>query len=127
MFLQITRRITGSVLSLPTLPVTKMVLTGVPGAIKAAADYKNKYDNRVYNSKFNEHNFGGYFGYNGSWGFSHFIASKFNQTLGLIEGERNPGGAFIRPLPGGATAIPSEPDFNSIDPQIPYQHIRHLK
>lgn len=34
---------------------------------KAAADYRNKYDGYVYNSKFNEHNIGGYAGVNGDW------------------------------------------------------------
>src|SRR6476661_1128367 len=32
------------------------------GDYKAASDYRNKYDGRVYNSKFNEANFGGYAG-----------------------------------------------------------------
>lgn len=97
------------------------------GDYKAAADYQNKYDGRVYNSKFNEHNFGGYVGYNGAWGFTHFIVSKFNQKLGVIEGERNNNGNFIRPLPGGVDGLPSQNDFNSTDPQIPYQSIHHLK
>ena len=43
------------------------------GDYTAAADYKNKYDGRVFNSKFNNHNFAGYVGYNGTWGFSHLI------------------------------------------------------
>jgi iron complex outermembrane receptor protein len=37
------------------------------GDLTAAADFKNKYDDRVWNSKFNSKNFGGYLGYNGSW------------------------------------------------------------
>lgn len=97
------------------------------GDYKAAADYKNKYDGKVYNSKFNERNFGGHIGVNGSWGFSHFIASNFNQRVGLIEGERDANGNFIKPLPGGLQGLPSNTDFNSLDPQVPYQYIKHLK
>lgn len=97
------------------------------GDYKAAADYKNKYDDRVWNSKFNERNFGGYAGYNGGWGFSHFIVSNFNQKAGIIEGDRNELGNFIKALPNGGERTPSKDDFNSIDPQIPYQHIRHFK
>jgi iron complex outermembrane receptor protein len=97
------------------------------GDYKAAADYKNKYDGRVFNSKFNEMNFGGYLGVNRSWGFTHLIASKFNQTLGLIEGERDANGNFIKQLPGGMTGLPAESDFNSIDPQVPCQQIHHVK
>ncbi|MEO7265531.1 MAG: TonB-dependent receptor [Ferruginibacter sp.] len=97
------------------------------GDYKAAADYKNKYDGKVWNSKFNEKNFGGYVGYNGAWGFSHIIVSSFNQKLGVIEGERDNDGNFIKQLPGGLQAVPSQNDFNSIDPSVPYQSIRHTK
>lgn len=97
------------------------------GDYTAAADYKNKYDGPVFNSKFNEHNFGGYVGYNGAWGFSHFIVSSFNQKLGVIEGERDAYGNFIKALPGGVEAVPTEDDFTSTHPQIPYQDIEHLK
>jgi iron complex outermembrane receptor protein len=94
---------------------------------KAAADYKNKYDGRVFNSKFNEMNFGGYLGVNRSWGFTHFIASRFNQTVGLIEGERDANGNFVKQLPAGMTGLPTESDFNSVDPEVPYQDIHHVK
>jgi iron complex outermembrane recepter protein len=97
------------------------------GTYKAAADYENKYDGRVYNSKFNEGNAGGYIGYNGSWGYSHIIVSSFNQRLGLVEGERDVDGHFIKPLPGGGEAVPSNTDFNSVDPHIPFQKIHHFK
>ncbi len=96
-------------------------------SLKAAADYENKYDGRVYNSKFNEQNFGGYIGYNGSWGYTHLITSKFHQNLGLVEGERNSNGDFIKPLPGGVDGVPSTSDFNSSDPQIPKQQIDHFR
>lgn len=97
------------------------------GDFTAAADYKNKYDGPVWNSKFNNKNFGGYVGYNGAWGFSHLIASSFNQRLGIIEGGRDNNGNFIKALPNGVDGAPTENDFNSTDPFIPYQHIRHFK
>lgn len=97
------------------------------GDYKAAADYKNKYDGRVYNSKFKENNYGGYAGVNGSWGYSHFILSNFNQRVGVVEGERNSRGAFLKVLPGGDERTPTYSDFMSVIPQVPYQHIKHLK
>ena len=97
------------------------------GDFTQAADYKNKYDDRVWNSKFNNKNFGGYVGYNGTWGFSHLIVSNFNQKLGIVEGERNPNGSFVKVLPNGIDGEPTESDFNSTTPAIPYQHIRHFK
>jgi iron complex outermembrane receptor protein len=96
------------------------------GDITAAADYKNKYDGNVWNSKFNDKNFGGYVGYNAAWGFSHLIVSNFNQKLGIIEGERDSSG-FIKALPNGIDGTPNESDFNSTTPAIPYQHIQHFK
>ncbi|HWI92817.1 MAG TPA: TonB-dependent receptor [Flavisolibacter sp.] len=97
------------------------------GDITAAADYKNKYDGSVWNSKFNNKNFGGYVGYNGAWGFTHLIVSNFNQKLGIIEGERDNNGSFVKALPNGIDGTPTESDFNSADPFIPYQHIQHFK
>jgi len=97
------------------------------GDLTSGADYTNKYDDRVWNSKFNNMNFGGYVGYNGAWGFSHLIVSNFNQELGIIEGERNPDGSFIKALPNGVNGKPTDSDFNSTDPSIPFQHVRHFK
>ncbi len=97
------------------------------GSYKAAADYTNKYDGRVYNSKFNEANFGGYAGYNRSWGYSHLIFSSYHQNAGIIEGKRNDDGYFVKPIAGGGDAQVSDDDFNSVSPQIPWQQINHLK
>ena len=97
------------------------------GSYKGAADYTNKYDGRVYNSKFREANFGGYLGYNDSWGYSHLVVSSYNQRAGVVEGERDEDGNFVKPMAGGGEEIPTEDDFNSIEPQIPFQRIRHNK
>jgi len=97
------------------------------GDYKAAADYRNKYDGPVYNSKFNEGNYGGYAGLNGAWGYTHLIFSSFNQELGLIEGERDATGKFIKPVAGGNYETVTGDDFNGTTPGIPYQKIGHLK
>ena len=97
------------------------------GTYKAAADYKNKFDGHVWNSKFNEKNFGGTLGYDGSWGFSHFIVSRFDQRLGIIEGTRDDQGNFIKTLPGGVEVTPTASDFNSIHPFTPDQRVQHTR
>ena len=99
----------------------------VYGTLKVAADYKNKYDGYVFNSKFNEQNMGGYAGYNGNWGYSHLLFSSFNLKAGLVEGERDSEGYFVKPVAGGALIRATEDDFKSTSPQFPYQHIRHMK
>ncbi len=94
---------------------------------KAAGDYRNKYDGRVFNSKFTENNIGGYAGYNGNWGFSHLLISQFNLKAGLVEGERDSDGFFIKSIAGGGTTRATKDDFKSSTPLVPYQHIRHFK
>src|SRR4030095_8435161 len=71
------------------------------GSLKNAGDYKNQYDGFVYNSKFFERNFGGFAGFTGGKGYSHLFISNFHQSLGIIEGDRDSDGNFIKRLPGG--------------------------
>jgi len=97
------------------------------GDLIAASDYKNRFDGPVFNSKFNEHNYGGFAGINKSWGYSHLMFSNFNMKTGLIEGLRDDNGNFVKSGPGGLEELPTQSDFLSTHPQIPYQHIRHFK
>ncbi len=104
---------------------------GAYASFKAAADYKNKYDSYVFNSKFNEKNIGGYIGLNKSWGFSHILVSNFDQHLGLIEGERDSAtGKFVKPIDNNGVedvAIATNSDFSTTNPLVPRQHIQHFK
>lgn len=104
---------------------------GLTGSYKAAADYKNKYDGYVFNSKFNEKNVGGYIGVNKKWGYSHFYVTRFDQQLGLVEGERDDAtGKFLKLLNNGGTEdeeIATDADFKSTNPFVPRQRIRHTK
>lgn len=104
---------------------------GMNGTYKAAADYRNKYDGYVFNSKFNEKDFGGYIGLNKSWGFSHLLVSSFDQQPGLVEGDRDDAtGKFVKLVNNGGVeeeAIATVDDFRSTDPYIPRQRVRHFK
>lgn len=105
----------------------KGVNWNVYGTTGSAADYKNKYDGSVFNSKFNQHNAGGYIGYNGGWGYSHLLFSRFDQKLGIVEGTRDADGDFVKLLPGGAEEKATTSDFSSTNPLVPYQRIQHTK
>ncbi len=109
----------------------KGFIWGAYGSYKAAADYRNKLDGYVFNSKFNEHNFGGYAGLNKHWGFLHFYLSKFNQYVGLVEGDRDSAtGRFIKMVNFNGSLVErlaAEKDFKSPDPYLPRQRIRHFK
>lgn len=98
------------------------------GTYKAASDYKNKYDAYVFNSKFYNVDAGAMLGYRGNWGHSFLTVTNFNQHAGIVEGDRDDiTGEFIKPGAGGNEEIVSDDDFKTIDPQIPFQHIRHFK
>ncbi|HKC35052.1 MAG TPA: TonB-dependent receptor, partial [Chitinophagaceae bacterium] len=104
---------------------------GLYGSYKAAADYKNKFDGYVFNSKFNEKDFGGYVGVNKNWGFSHFYLTRFDQHLGLVEGNRDDAtGKFVKLVNDNgveADEIVTDKDFKSTDPYIGRQRIQHFK
>ncbi|MEO5647373.1 MAG: TonB-dependent receptor [Chitinophagaceae bacterium] len=92
-----------------------------------AADYENKNDGKVFNSKFKQDNYGGYAGYNSALGYSHLIFSSFNEQLGIVEGDRDDQGYFVKPIAGGGIERAGGDDFNSTIPGIPYQDIQHTK
>ncbi len=98
------------------------------GTSKSAADYRNKYDGRVFNSRFKENNFGGYFGINKTWGYSHILISSFNQKLGMVEGARDAAtGAFLIFPESPAERIATKDELNSRDFYTPGQNINHFK
>lgn len=98
------------------------------GTYKSAADYKNKYDGRVLNSRFNEKNFGGYFGLNKSWGYSHLIFSRFNQAIGLVEGDRDDAtGQFILYAGTPLERIATNKDLDARSLLVPRQNVVHNK
>lgn len=100
----------------------------VYGSSRSAADYSNKYDGRVLNSRFEEKNWGGYVGINKSWGYSHLLISSFNQKLGLPEGIRDSStGKFLYLAGTPYEAIATEEQLKSKDFITPYQHVEHFK
>jgi iron complex outermembrane recepter protein len=98
---------------------------------KSAADYKNKFDGYVFNSKFNEADAGCYIGLNKNWGFTHLYATRFDQHLGIVEGDRDSAtGNFIKLVNDNGVeteAIAIDHDFKSTSPYVPKQRIQHTK
>lgn len=100
----------------------------VYGTVKSAADYSNKYDGKVFNSRFSEKNIGGYIGINKTWGYSHLLISNFNQQLGVVEGARDAvTGNFLVYAETPAVHVASSDELNSRTLFNPYQHITHFK
>lgn len=95
---------------------------------KSAKDYENKYDGRVFNSRFKENNFGGYIGINKTWGYSHLLVSNFNQKLGLVEGERDAiTGRFLIFSGTPDEREVTNTELNGKNFNTPYQHVQHFK
>ncbi|SFW46480.1 TonB-dependent receptor [Chitinophaga sancti] len=102
----------------------------VYGTQKFAHDYKNKYDGYVYNSKFHNTNYGGSIGINKNWGSSVLRFTSFNQELGLVEGDRNELGQFIKPVNNNGVAdeaVATDKDAKSYTIGLPRQQINHQK
>ena len=104
---------------------------GVYGSYKAAADYQNKYDGFVFNSKFYEKDFGANLGLNKHWGYTHLLVSSFDQHPGLVEGTRDSAtGKFLKSnITNGveSSLTATDADFKSANPEIPRQEIQHFK
>ncbi|MBQ9883605.1 MAG: TonB-dependent receptor [Bacteroidaceae bacterium] len=97
---------------------------------KMAHAYKNKYDGYVYGSQFRERALSGMLGLNRKWGFSHLKLSAYHLTPGIIEGERDETGAFVKPvfIDGEADEAPAtKHDFHSYNHPMPYQQVYHYK
>jgi iron complex outermembrane receptor protein len=98
------------------------------GTYKSSGDYKNKYDGKVLNSRFNEKNFGGYAGINRSWGYSHLIFSRFDQHVGLVEGDRDDAsGKFLLFAGSPLERVATLQDLDSRDLFVPQQRVQHNK
>lgn len=99
----------------------------VYGTTKSAKDYKNPFDGRVLNSRFNERNFGGYVGFNKTWGYSHLIFSSFNQKVGVVEGERDSATGRFLIFPESTLERIANEDSDQRDVITPYQRVQHNK
>jgi iron complex outermembrane recepter protein len=98
------------------------------GSIKSAGDYKNKFDDRVLNSRFNERNYGASIGLNKGWGYSRLVWNSFNQKLGIVEGDRDDAtGKFIVFPESPDERVATEEDLKSRDVLPPFQKINHNK
>ncbi len=62
---------------------------------KNAGNYANAIDGKVWNAGFKEWNGSAMLGVNKKWGHSYFNFSSYNNTLNLVEGERDSTGAFV--------------------------------
>jgi iron complex outermembrane recepter protein len=98
---------------------------------KAAGNYQNRFDGKVYNSGFKELDGGLFLGINKPWGFAHITVNSFNSKLGITEGSRDKLGKFTFQTPDGIGGTKEESatenDLNGYNIGFPHQKIRHTR
>lgn len=103
----------------------------VRASAKAAGNYRNRYDGRVWNSGFNERDLNGYAGLHKKWGYSHLHFSTFHQNIGLVEGERDGQGQFLKPVRVNDTLAEERPvssaDLKGYGLSVPRQAVDHSR
>jgi iron complex outermembrane receptor protein len=97
---------------------------------KLAGNYTNRYDGRVLNTGFSELNGNASVGVNRKWGVSTISFSRFDQRIGLPEGERDSAGNFLslKVLNDQVEELAANhSDLNSYGIDFPKQHIVHSR
>jgi iron complex outermembrane receptor protein len=94
---------------------------------KMAGNYENKYDGKVYNSGFKENDGNLMLGINKNWGHSYFNFSTYNNTLGIVEGERDADGNFTYINGNGDDVTATDTDYKGYKIGFPHQKINHLR
>ncbi|MFZ4520369.1 MAG: TonB-dependent receptor [Bacteroidales bacterium] len=93
------------------------------GSYKSAASYKSPPE-YVYNSCFNEMNYSAMLGLNKKWGYSHLHYSRYDATIGMVEGERDSAtGKFINM--NGELVTGNEERRRTTE--LPFQNVKHNK
>lgn len=97
---------------------------------KTSRSYSNAYDGTVFNSGFHETNLNASLGITKKWGYSEFTVSSFNQSIGLVEGDRDADGHFTRiKNENGAEeeVTVTDDELDSYTLFIPNQTIQHFR
>jgi iron complex outermembrane receptor protein len=97
---------------------------------KQSGNFSNRYDGKVYNSGFDEMDISAYLGLNRKWGYSQLHVSTFNQDVGLVEGERDSSGKFMKQVSAADSVslqTVTASDLEGYNPGIPRQTINHFR
>lgn len=100
------------------------------GSYKAATNYRNRIDGRVYNTGFREVDFSGSAGLNRSWGYSHLGISSFNDLQEIPDGSRDSASRkFTKQITEADTIRPivSDEELKSYKISALHQHVQHYR
>ncbi|MFN8267127.1 MAG: TonB-dependent receptor [Chitinophagales bacterium] len=92
---------------------------------KFAANYKNIFDGRVYNSGFKEYDGNASLGVIKKWGHSQISFNSYNTNIGIIDGERDSLGNFVYTNLQNKIIVADKKDLSSYTIKVPYQWVNH--
>ena len=75
---------------------------------KLASNYQNKQDGVVNNSGFQELDGNLFLGLHKNWGYTHLTVSSYNNTINMVEGDRDSLGRFLAKTTGYTIGFPHQ-------------------
>ncbi len=108
----------------------KGLVWGFRGSHKQASDYQNKYDGRVFGTKYKENDLNGYIGLHRSWGYSHLNFSVYDNLQEIPDGSRDSiTRKFTKQISEEDTIRPivSASELNSYAIATLHQHVQHYR
>ena len=109
---------------------TKGFVWGLRASHKQAADYQNKFDGRVYGTKFNETDLNSYVGLNKPWGYSHLNFSLYDNQQEVPDGSRDSTTRkFTKQITESDTLRPivNNSELSSYNIAIIHQRVQHYR
>ena len=97
---------------------------------KAAIDYKNKYDGRVYNTGFSQNAANAFLGLHKKWGSSHLNVSYFDDLQEIPDGSRDSlSRKFTKQISEADDLRPivSDKELRSYDISVIHQRVQHYR
>ena len=108
----------------------KGLVWGFRGSHKQASDYQNKYDGKVFGTKYNENDLNGTIGLHKSWGYSHLNFSMYDNLQEVPDGSRDSTTRkFTKQISEEDTtrAIVSNKELNNYAIGLIHQHVQHYR
>lgn len=109
---------------------SKGITYGARFSNKLASDYQNKYDGRVFGTKFNEKDLNAYIGVNRSWGYTRLNFSLYDALQEIPDGSRDSTSRkFTEQVSEEDTLRPivSDAVLGSYDIYVLHQRVQHYR
>ena len=108
----------------------KGIVWGLRGSQKQAAAYQNKYDGRVFGTKYKENDLNAYLGINKSWGYSHLNFTLYDNIQEVPDGSRDSTSRrFTKQISEEDTLRPvaDNNDLTGYSIGVIHQHVQHYR